>query len=103
MKKVMKLAYLLMGVALLLSSCSEDIFPGGSEILDRVRGLPGCMGVAISGSGPTMIALVQGNPGAIAKEMCRTFSERGVPSQFFVLHGSSRGAALKTSIQVPIL
>lgn len=31
MKKVMKLAYLLLGVALLLSSCSEDIFPGGSE------------------------------------------------------------------------
>lgn len=31
MKKVMKLAYLLMGVALLLSSCSEDIFSGGSE------------------------------------------------------------------------
>lgn len=31
MKKVMKLVYLLMGVALLLSSCSEDIFPGGSE------------------------------------------------------------------------
>ena len=27
----MKLAYMLMGVALLLSSCSEDIFPGGSE------------------------------------------------------------------------
>lgn len=31
MKKVMKLAYMLMGVALLFSSCSEDIFPGGSE------------------------------------------------------------------------
>lgn len=31
MKKVMKLANMLMGVALLLSSCSEDIFPGGSE------------------------------------------------------------------------
>ena len=31
MKKVMKLAYMLVGVALLLSSCSEDIFPGGSE------------------------------------------------------------------------
>ena len=27
----MKLAYMLMGVALLFSSCSEDIFPGGSE------------------------------------------------------------------------
>ena len=36
MKKVMKLAYLLMGVALLLSSCSEDIFPGGSERNENV-------------------------------------------------------------------
>mgnify|MGYP004509624533 CR=1 FL=1 len=32
----MKLAYLLMGVALLLSSCSEDIFPGGSESNENV-------------------------------------------------------------------
>lgn len=30
-KKEMKLAYLLMGIALLLSSCSEDLFTGGSE------------------------------------------------------------------------
>lgn len=30
-KKVMKLAYLLMGVALLLCSCSEDLFTGGSD------------------------------------------------------------------------
>lgn len=30
-KKVMKLAYLLIGVALLLSSCSEDLFTGGSD------------------------------------------------------------------------
>lgn len=30
-KKVMKLAYLLMGIALLLSSCSEDLFTGGSD------------------------------------------------------------------------
>lgn len=30
-KKVMKLAYLLIGIALLLSSCSEDLFTGGSE------------------------------------------------------------------------
>ena len=37
MKKVMKLAYLLMGVALLLSSCSEDIFPGGSESNEDVN------------------------------------------------------------------
>lgn len=30
-KKVMKLAYLLMGIVLLLSSCSEDLFTGGSD------------------------------------------------------------------------
>lgn len=36
MKKVMKLAYLLLGVTLLLSSCSEDIFPGGSESNENV-------------------------------------------------------------------
>ena len=30
-KKVMKLTYLLMGIALLLSSCSEDLFTGGSD------------------------------------------------------------------------
>lgn len=36
MKKVMKLAYLLMGVTLLLSSCSEDIFPGSSESNENV-------------------------------------------------------------------
>jgi homoserine kinase len=67
------------------------LFPGGEVIMDRVRHIPGCMGVAISGSGPTVVALVQGAPGKVASEMCRTFSEHGVASQFFVLEGTAEG------------
>jgi homoserine kinase len=67
------------------------LFPGGEVIMDRVRSVSGCLGVAISGSGPTVIALVRGGPGGAASEMCRTFSEYGVASQFFVLEGTAEG------------
>jgi homoserine kinase len=68
------------------------LFPGGEAIMDRVRGIPGCLGVAISGSGPTVAALVRGRPSEAAETMCRTFSEHGVASQFFVLRGTASGA-----------
>ncbi|MDR1733247.1 MAG: homoserine kinase [Synergistaceae bacterium] len=67
------------------------LFPGGEVIMDRVRSLPGCFGVAISGSGPTIVALVRGAPGSVASTLCRTFSEYGVTSRFFVLQGSAGG------------
>ncbi|GHV47303.1 homoserine kinase [Synergistales bacterium] len=68
------------------------LFPGGEIIMDRVRDIPGCVGVAISGSGPTVAALVRGGVGAVANALCRTFSEHGVASQFFVLRGTADGA-----------
>jgi homoserine kinase len=68
------------------------LFPGGETIMDRVRDIPGCLGVAISGSGPTVVALVRGGPGKAAEAMCRTFSEHGVASQFFVLRGTAEGS-----------
>ena len=71
------------------------LFPGGEVILDRVQGIPGCLGVAISGSGPTVVALVRGGPGEVASEMCRTFSEHGVASQFFVLEGTAEGTRVE--------
>ena len=70
------------------------LFPGGEVIMDRVRRIPGCMAVAISGSGPTVVALVRGGPGEVASEMCRTFSEHGVSSQFFVLEGTAEGTRI---------
>jgi homoserine kinase len=70
------------------------LFPGGGVIMERVRDIPGCQGAAISGSGPTVVALVRGSPGEAASEMCRTFSEHGVSSRFFVLEGTAEGSKI---------
>ncbi|GHV27484.1 homoserine kinase [Synergistales bacterium] len=68
------------------------LFPGGDVIMDRVRDIPGCLGAAISGSGPSVLALVKGRPRKVAETMCRTFTEYGVESLFFVLQGNADGA-----------
>jgi homoserine kinase len=75
------------------------LFPGGDVIMDRVRSIPGCLGVAISGSGPSVIALVRGKPRKVAETMCNTFSEHGVESLFFVLDGNAGGARMETPIE----
>jgi homoserine kinase len=74
------------------------LFPGGGVIMDRVRDIPGCLGVAISGSGPSVIALSRGKPRKLAETMCRTFSEHGVASLFFVLEGSAGGAKIEAQL-----
>jgi homoserine kinase len=68
------------------------LFPGGEVIMDRVRSIPGCLGAAISGSGPSVLALSRGRPRKLAEAMCRTFSEYGADSLFFVLEGNAEGA-----------
>ncbi|MDR3331280.1 MAG: homoserine kinase [Synergistaceae bacterium] len=76
------------------------LFPGGEVVMDRVRGIPECLGVAISGSGPSVIALVRGRPRRVAEVMCATFSEYGVDSLFFVLEGSAGGARVELPVRV---
>jgi len=71
------------------------LFPGGERILEEVREVPGCLGMAISGSGPSMLAFVRGNPQSLAERMCHIFSQCGVRSRFFVLHLDLRGAVLE--------
>lgn len=73
------------------------LFPGGDVIMARVRNVPGCLGIAISGSGPTVVALVRDGPGNVASAMCRTFSDYGVESLFFVLEGCAVGAKVVRS------
>jgi len=70
----------------------SKLFKGGEVIFSRVRDLPECLSVAISGSGPSVIALVNGPTQRVAEAMCKTFTENGVRSQFFVLDGSANGA-----------
>ncbi|MDR1965595.1 MAG: homoserine kinase [Synergistaceae bacterium] len=74
------------------------LFPGGDVIMDRVRAIPGCLGVAISGSGPSVLALSRGKPRKVAETMCRTFSEHGVDSLFFVLEGNADGAKIEVAL-----
>jgi homoserine kinase len=74
------------------------LFPGGDVIMDRVRAIPGCLGVAISGSGPSVLALSRGKPRKVAETMCRTFSEYGVDSLFFVLEGNAGGAKIEVML-----
>ena len=69
----------------------SKLFSGGEVIFSRVRELPECLSVAISGSGPSVIALVNGPTQRVAETMCRTFTEHGVRSQFFVLDSSALG------------
>ncbi|MFA0888633.1 MAG: homoserine kinase [Synergistales bacterium] len=68
------------------------LFPGGEAILARMKKIPECLGVAISGSGPSMLAFSRGNPQRVAIAMCQAFSESGVRSRFFVLDTDMQGA-----------
>ncbi len=68
------------------------LFPGGEDILSQLRKIPECSGVAISGSGPSVIAFSNSEVGDIAQVMCSIFSNHGVRSRFFVLDEDQYGA-----------
>ena len=69
------------------------LFPGttGEKLLNEIAEHPDCVATAISGSGPTVIAIVHGKAGKLAEAMCRVFTDGGAGSHFFVLNCSSYG------------
>ena len=71
------------------------LFPGetGEKFFSEIANHPDCIATAISGSGPTMIAIVRGKPGKLSQAMCRIFTEGGAGSHFFVLNCTSCGAS----------
>lgn len=78
----------------------SKLFSGGDVIFSRVQELPECISVAISGSGPSVIAFVRGAAQRVAETMCRTFTEYGVRSQFYVLDGSAHGARVEVALEL---
>lgn len=78
----------------------SKLFSGGEVIFSRVEALPECLSVAISGSGPSVLALVDGAPARVAETMCKTFTEYGVRSQFFVLDSSAQGARVDVDMDL---
>ena len=71
------------------------LFPGetGEKFFSEIANHPDCVATAISGSGPTMIAIVHGKAGKLSEAMCRIFTEGGAGSHFFVLNCSPSGAS----------
>ena len=71
------------------------LFPGetGEKFFSEIANHPDCVATAISGSGPTMIAIVRGKTGKLSQAMCRIFTEGGAGSHFFVLNCTSCGAS----------
>ena len=73
------------------------LFPGstGEKFFSEISNHPDCVANAISGSGPTMIAIVHGKAGKLSEAMCRIFTEGGAASHFFVLNCSSYGTVIE--------
>ena len=69
------------------------LFPGetGEKFFSEIANHPDCVATAISGSGPTMIAIVHGPAAKLSEAMCRIFTEGGVASHFFVLNCAPSG------------
>ncbi len=74
------------------------LFPGGEEILQEVRNVPGCTGVAISGSAPSVIAFSSHMPEDVARHMCAVFTRNGVRSRFFMLSEDRHGVTVQKNI-----
>lgn len=74
------------------------LFPGGEAILEEVRRIPQCAGVAISGSGPSMLAFARSEAHRVAELMCSVFSRFGVRSRFFVLASDDAGVTVSRNV-----
>lgn len=75
------------------------LFPGGEEMLRTIRARPDCLAVAISGSGPTVVALGRGPAEALATAMGDVFAAHGVSSRSFVLNGTDVGTTVERDVR----
>jgi homoserine kinase len=69
------------------------LVPGFEEMLGFQR--PGLLAIALSGAGPSVIALVSGESEAIGAAMQAAFAREGIDSDVFALGISTRGATVE--------
>jgi homoserine kinase len=69
------------------------LVPGFAEMLEFE--MPGLLGVALSGAGPSVIALVRANAAAVGAAMQAAFAHEGIDSDIFELGISTRGATVE--------
>lgn len=69
----------------------SGLIPGYKKVVSAAR-LAGARGVAVSGAGPTIIAMADGNYKLIAEVMKETFRESGVSARSIILDPNPVGA-----------
>ncbi|MEN3034117.1 MAG: homoserine kinase [Aquificaceae bacterium] len=67
------------------------LVPGFYKILERAFGA-GSLGVFLSGSGPTIMALSLSKPEEIAKAMIEAFEQENIKARYLILKPSDKGA-----------
>jgi homoserine kinase len=68
----------------------QELIPGLADILAIPR-MPGLLGIALSGAGPSIIALATDRFDAIAKEIAACFERKGLASTFQTLEVAQEG------------
>lgn len=68
----------------------QSLVPGLAEALATPR-QPGLLGVALSGSGPSVVALTRDRPGEIGEEIAENFRRRDIPARVRVLEVDHEG------------
>jgi len=71
----------------------QDLIPGLAEVLAMPR-IPGMLGIALSGSGPTVVALATSNFDEIGKSIARHFKKEGLASTIRNLAVAEQGMRL---------
>ena len=71
----------------------ESLVPGLAEALD-LPAMEGLLGVALSGAGPSIIALVSGNEELIGAKLASCFEARGIDSTVRVLAVDNAGCSV---------
>ncbi|MCS6805107.1 MAG: homoserine kinase [Acidobacteriota bacterium] len=69
----------------------QALIPGLEESL-QLRGVPGLLGVSLSGAGPSLLALAEQNFGAIGELLQSNFRRHGIESEVLILDIEERGA-----------
>jgi len=73
----------------------ESLVPGLAEALALPR-MPGLLGVALSGAGPSIVALVEGNEDEIGTALAKCFAARNVDSTIRILDVDNEGLVIET-------
>jgi homoserine kinase len=74
----------------------QELVPGLAEVL-QLRDIDGLVGVALSGAGPTVIAIASSNFQKIAEELSAGFERNGVSADALILDVDANGRTVSRS------